>query len=656
VENSVPDGSNEDQVELKTYNYLDCCIYTVENLTEGQLGKEMLPLFATLIGNDFIEKKVFNHFLHNVRKNKYSKKLSPQQKRIFKIMDFLRNETLKSAIKKIMGHLKSYQRERVLNRIKFVMNGYCMEKSEAFDYFGLQDEFPEAEEIEGFNIDDLLRSSDEETEENAESGDLESDEEIESENQETAEESEEAGSDGSKLADLLDEKLNIDENEEVPESDNEENSQSEAEDQEKNSEYSEDPGSSGDDAEEKPEIKKFRKIPIPTWFEATYKSGTTPRFLCDILRYRRFINYPQVEEFDKADANQIALPITSLIFALLHNTDGSYFCYYSRVPKYIRYDVKKVERPELRTEFDPVEKKNVKFLKFLFEKNVKNCEELKIFEKIYEVPETHQLFILSVVYWLNNSTGADYCFLIAALLGLVTLSVVDKKCEKFHRDQGVFLKNYKKYLEEQKKGLNPEAVKIEKLEISLSKKLSSFQKDVTKSEALLAMEKLVSHFSVSPKMERKHADFRRNVVHIFSELQAVIFNLNALNPLLNFPFENVKIEKYFNGLFLYNVYNNLKSRSDPKEYIRTNVFVNSPKLWMYFSALLEFCEGILPPLKLNDVKEETVKKPKKVKQNKVTKKISEKVNDCVVEKDQESEDDGGYFDANNKFSCLIKNC
>lgn len=663
----IENPDEEQNVELKTYNYLDCCIYSVENLIEGQLDKEMLPLFATLIGNDFIEKKVFNHFLHNVRKKKYSKKLSPQQKRIFKIMDFLKQETLKSAIKKIVGHMKLYQREKMLNRIKFVMSGYCMEKSEAFEYFRLHDEFPDAAEGDGLGvtIDDLLASSDEE-EEDEESGndgsENEENSENSTENSEIGENLEEAKNEESKIVELFDKKLKIEDSGEEAEA-IEENS----ENQEESSENESEEGEESEEEEEEEDVEetsdidetdreslKFKKLPIPEWFDNVYKSGATPRFLCDILRYRRYINYPQVELFDKPDANEIANPILTMIFSMLHKTEGSYYTYYTRIPKYIRYEVKRFERQNT-IEFDPAEKNNVELLKTLFQKEVKNCEKLKIFEKIYEVPESYQLFILSVIYWLNKMDGPDINLLMSVLLCLITLGVVDKKCEKIHRDQGVFMKNYKKYLEEQKKGLKKDPEKS-KSEQSLSKSLSSLQKEVTKSEALLAMEKLVSHFSISSKMERKHADFRKNVVHMFSELQAVISNLNALNPLLNFPFENVKIAKCFNGLFVYNMYNNLKSRSDPKDYVKSHIFANSPNLGQYFSTFLEFCEVILPALKMNEVKAEPPKKPTKPKQNKV-KKVKPKVQEKVELKVQESdEEEGGFFDANNKFSCLIENC
>lgn len=173
----------EEQVPPKEeYCYLDCCLYTIESLIGGKraLQKEMLPLFAILLGNDFIKRRVFKKFYSNVKIRKGRKRKTPQQERIKVIFEWLKNENLKSALQKILGAMKLSEREKLLQQIKIAMSGYNSEESVAYDFFGFIDDDPVIESTE-FNVDSLILDSDTEEEEEEESEESENDEESESE-------------------------------------------------------------------------------------------------------------------------------------------------------------------------------------------------------------------------------------------------------------------------------------------------------------------------------------------------------------------------------------------------------------------------------------------------------------------------------------------
>lgn len=54
-------GTDKSGKSFKTYKYLDCCIYRVEHLCgRGTLSAEKLPLFAALLGNDYIARFVLD--------------------------------------------------------------------------------------------------------------------------------------------------------------------------------------------------------------------------------------------------------------------------------------------------------------------------------------------------------------------------------------------------------------------------------------------------------------------------------------------------------------------------------------------------------------------------------------------------------------------
>ena len=627
-----------EESDMKTYNYLDCCIYTIEHLTDGVLENDMLPLFAIMLGNDFISKKLFNKFFNSVsrKKTKGKKNMSPQQKKIRLLLNWLQHETLKSAIRKILDKMKHYQRTKLLNQIKNAMKGYRMEYSRAYHYFGFKEEINEDEEDE-FDLEALLAEPDDE-EENAEN----SGEELEDE-EDSADESDNEDENEVEVAGSDEEAV------EGEEENEEEEDEKEAEVSEK--EVTEEPEEtlSGEDEPSKLPARFRKKFVFPEWFKDIYWSAATPRFLVDVICCRRYINYPQVEVFTEPDSNTISYPILYQLYSLLHSPEIPPLYYYTRAPKQIRYHIQRIDGSTfpIAKNYDPLEKKNIKFLKELFDNEFKNSDD--IFELIKLIPEAHQLYILAVIYWIQKSTTTNSIFLQTVLVGLIALNLVDKKCEKIHREPVKFQKNYSKHLQTLKL--------LEKVPAEVVPEntpvLKTLMKNVCKNDALLTMENLIIHYSISSKFERKHADFRKNIVHTFAELQSVVYNLFSLVPFLNYPFQNIKMENYFNGLFLYNIYISLKSRSNSLDYIRGYIFHQSPTLLGIFSEFYRICLLSLPDLK--EVPETLLELPKKVKKVKIIKKILKKPpplkNDC---KDDNSEDDG-FQDLNNKFSQLMKN-
>lgn len=81
--------------------YLDCKIYCVDTFIDsfGGLDKNMLPLLAALLGNDYIRRSTFKAFYANLKIPKG--KTNPLQRRIKSVIEWLRKETFDSAVKKV---------------------------------------------------------------------------------------------------------------------------------------------------------------------------------------------------------------------------------------------------------------------------------------------------------------------------------------------------------------------------------------------------------------------------------------------------------------------------------------------------------------------------------------------------------------------------
>lgn len=118
---------------------LECRLYKMEYMLEhfGGLKKEMLPLLATLLGNDFVEKKLFRNFFSQLKLPKSRHKTNEQQRSIHGLLKWLREESLDSAITKIIGRLKKQHKNKVLCIIKKSIQGYETKYCRSLKYFGL---------------------------------------------------------------------------------------------------------------------------------------------------------------------------------------------------------------------------------------------------------------------------------------------------------------------------------------------------------------------------------------------------------------------------------------------------------------------------------------------------------------------------------------
>lgn len=613
--------ANEESVEgTETYNYLDCCLYQIENLTGGKLDNEMLPLFAILLGNDFISRRWFNKFFSKVSKRKSTKKhkkkgMSPQQKKIFILMSWLQHESLRSAIRKILECVELNRRPLLWSQIRNAMRGYSMVRCKSFEYFGFVEEKFERDDegILAFTLDEIMAEEEEEVseeEEEAEEEENESDTEVIEENDEEEE--------------IVFATVNEDD-------------------------YDPEHDQLTDEEAEETQIRPAKpRQKFPDWFKKIYNAGLTPRFLVDIFCCCRYINYPSIEDFHGPDGNIISHSFLFYLYGMLHSTDENMrsLYYYTRVKNQVRYEVKKIEPeklPEIGS-FDSEEQKSEKHLKLIFGKTFENVNEL--FEKVKILPEAYQLYVLMLIYWLKNSTKANQFHLQAAIVGLIALNVIDKKCEKFHRESTKFNKNNEKLLKSYKENLQlvdqPDDSSVSKL-----------MKSVTKQEALLTMENLVGYYEISAKFQRKHADFRREVVIAFCEFQYLLFNVHAMIPFLNYPFENIKMENCFNGLFLYNMYLSLKSRSSSLEYLNTHLFRLSPTMMKIFMKIHNLCLEFLPNIgETSSIEIKPVNTNRRKAKKPASKIAKNQINDDCTEPQNES--DNEFEDLNNQFAQLLK--
>ncbi|XP_039762537.1 protein asteroid [Pararge aegeria] len=119
---------------------MECKLYKVQYLCEHFKGlqEELLPLLATVLGNDYVEKQVFSKFFNQLKLPKSKGVKNDEQRQIQALFNWLQNETLHSAISKILGRLKKDQKNKVKTIIKKSIDGYYCSDCKSIRYFSLQ--------------------------------------------------------------------------------------------------------------------------------------------------------------------------------------------------------------------------------------------------------------------------------------------------------------------------------------------------------------------------------------------------------------------------------------------------------------------------------------------------------------------------------------
>ncbi|EDX03288.1 GD23065 [Drosophila simulans] len=586
----------------KTYKYLDCCIYRVSHLCgRGTLSPEKLPLFAALLGNDYIARSAFkNFFAAGMGKAGRSRKLKLQQKRIQVILTWLKEETAESALAKVLSRLKKNQRDSLVSQVNAAISGYSNELCHAYDYFEehYENAFPYIEPV----------------------------------SEEECSDDEYSASPDEKLSD-------VEEGEDQEEAENQDEEQEEEEKQGENPE-----ADSGDDVEEEEETDEGLELEVedktllfPKWFLDKLYPAHLPRSFVDLMHLRKYINNPQIEHFPFHDSNEVALPILNYVFALLHHVEGE-----------------KME-PPLEVDMD-MEGSTVPYLTYL----TRALRVTNLFIKLDQLPEDLRLYFLAIIYWLHRSEHCDLLHLHSLILSLVVLRTIDVTIPA-EREVKTFLKRFGKTLKAERAVRDKEAaegikrgIKPALLELSVPDRMAH----VPKSDCYLTQQRLLPHFHMQEIFKKKFDLYSTTVIHAFAEFQAVVYQLNGLNSLLDLPLLSPRMNQLYCGAFLYNIYDLLRNRADVRYHVENFLLPDSKLMFDFYCYLYDWCAEFIPTwkrLEVDPTAAKALQKKRLKKQRQAARKLElkEANADPNAEMVQDADPENDFFDLNNKF-CALK--
>lgn len=418
---------------------MECKIYRVEHMIKnfGGLKEELLPLLATLLGNDFVKKRVFNKFFSQLKLPKTKKKSNDAQRCIHGLFKWLQNETLASAIAKILGRMKKNQKHKILYIIKRSIDGYNSKHCRSLKYFNIaEDSNAESDWQPPKDIDEQITS----------------------------------------LADGED-------NNDLSSSDNEEAS-------------SEEEGEEIEGEEESDLDTEHLILGLPEWFAEGIRQNHIPKPYINLYTHHLYFCSPQAEDYDDEDSFLCCLPILRYAFDLLTDFSENHCIYVSRENNsaYKRMSVDKdlsIARP-YDTLFSELTEEQ---MKFCFHHFVKETMPDLDFTVLDVLPSNFQVFFLAILWWVSKcevALGTIHSLLISYTM----LEAIDEKTGTF-RGHRHFANKYSKKIEEFK--ANPIVTNYDKDELFLNKNKVQYEDSLIAANVLLKHFELDDKIKKRPK-------------------------------------------------------------------------------------------------------------------------------------------------------------
>ncbi|XP_076232997.1 single-strand DNA endonuclease protein asteroid [Calliopsis andreniformis] len=509
-----------------------CKIYKVEHLLNSYKGlnQSMLPLAAILLGNDYVRPGTFKNFFRHLKLcGATKKKYNQQLYRIDAIFTWLSKYTLDNAIIRILSTIPKPARQKLLKIIETNINDYTNASIEILILLG-------------FSKDHVVHSSTHSMTKTFKfDGDMDGITYI----KETCEE------------------------EDIESSENEEDDEIEVADTFRDLEFT---------------SNNIFINNLPGWFVNEFLMAKYPSYFMDLLVRQLYICPIQVEDYSYPSSIILSLKIIRVIFGLLKSGINSRV---NSLTYMIRDENKQLKSYELKTLDDRFHCKlpslfTLREIPLIIRKqifdNTLQCSN----QCINELPPDWVLYIICIKYWIKQQQLHEWrrCYLYSVLICML-LNIIHSKIGK-HRNIQYFQSKYNYVIANIQKNRKTNDYKPQ---YSMNSTLFEALKEVNRDDCIMAAPFFLSHVEMDQKLCANSKKFNRTIVHVFAEFQNCLRHSMNLNTLLGNPYPQIKIANLFNGTFLYNLCNNLKTRHNIEAYINT-VFQNSPSLLRLLNILL----------------------------------------------------------------------
>ncbi|XP_025197066.1 protein asteroid [Melanaphis sacchari] len=296
---------------------------------------------------------------------------------------------------------------------------------------------------------------------------------------------------------------------------------------------------------------------LPPWLEYNYRKGTINAEVMTIITLKKVFFKVQIEDYEKYPYYEISFKIVEKIIGLLFGKGDS-------IPSLGRKNGLNIGQFKIKryitNPYVPLADLNKSELKY--RKNIiLNLVGIKVIDG---VPKEWELFFLILIYWAVHSNNIKSKLMHALIVCAITLNVI-KKIE-----------------------IDPKNKKTE--DITDNSVISENIAKVNKEDCIKAMSVLSNYFQIG-QYSNKYLYYK--IIHPFAQFQSCVYFFMILNSLLDFPFDQCRIENFYKGSFLYNLCVQMEN-SEPEIFVSHKLFEKTDSLNNVYKSIINLMNELLP--------------------------------------------------------------
>lgn len=272
---------------------------------------------------------------------------------------------------------------------------------------------------------------------------------------------------------------------------------------------------------------------LPIWLENNYRKGIINSEVMTMFTLQKIFFKVQIEDYQKPPYYEVSFDILEVIFGLFIGKNKSITTLGRKNGLNTgRYLIK----PRIIDPYVPLAELNKTDLEH--RKNIiLNLVGIKNFNG---VPKEWELFVLVLIYWARKTNIKKSKHVHALIVCAMTFNII----KKIDTDNKTFENVTNKSI----------------IEENIIK--------VKKDDCEKAINNLKNYFCVGQYNDKS---LYYKIIHPFAQFQSCVYFLMILNSLLDFPYEQCRIENFFKGSLLYNLCVQMEN-TDPETFISEQLF------------------------------------------------------------------------------------
>lgn len=297
-------------------------------------------------------------------------------------------------------------------------------------------------------------------------------------------------------------------------------------------------------------VKNDEQRILPQWLEHNYRKGIINSEVMTIFTLKKIFFKVQIENYEKPPYYEVTFKILERILGLLFQ--NTFTC-----PSFGRknglnmgqYSIKAY----LNNPYVPLADLNKTDVEY--RKNViLNLIKIKDFNGI---PKEWELFVLVLIYWATHTNNHKSKHMHALIICAIKLNVINKMDSNA---QNKIFENFtgKSIIEQN-------------------------IREVKKEDCSKAMSTLSNYVRVEQYNDKS---LYYKIIHPYAQFQSCIYFFMILNSLLDFPYNQCRMEKFFKGTFLYNLCVKMEN-CDPEEFVTLQLFDKLDSLNKVYRSIID---------------------------------------------------------------------